>query len=58
MNTDKIQQYRTAFEAAAHEKDGVEFWFARDLQHLFEYTQWRNFLTVIQKAIDAAKNSE
>ncbi|MFK7923865.1 MAG: DNA damage-inducible protein D [Bacteroidia bacterium] len=58
MNTDKIQQYRTAFEAASHEKDGVEFWFGRDLQNLFEYTQWRNFLAVIQKAIEACKNSE
>ncbi|MFK7923866.1 MAG: BRO family protein [Bacteroidia bacterium] len=58
MNTDKIQQYRTAFEAAVHEKDGVEFWFARDLQKLLDYTEWRNFLKVVEKAIEACKNSE
>lgn len=58
MDTDKIQQYRTAFEAAAHEKDGVEFWFARDLQELFGYAEWRNFLKVLKKATEAAQNSE
>ena len=58
MNNDKIQQYRQAFEAAAHQEQDLEFWFARDLQVLFEYTQWRNFLAVIQKAIEACKNSE
>lgn len=58
MNTDNINHYRQAFEAAAHEAQGVEFWFARDLQVLFEYTQWRNFLTVVEKAIEAAKNSD
>lgn len=58
MNTNKIQQYREAFEAAAHEEKGLEFWFARDLQHLFEYTEWRNFLLVVEKAIEACKNSD
>lgn len=58
MNNNKIQQYREAFEAAAHQEQEIEFWFARDLQVLFEYTQWRNFLAVIQKAIEACKNSE
>ena len=57
MNKEKIQQYRQAFEAAAQEKKGIEFWFARDLQHLFEYTQWRNFLSVIEKAIESCKSS-
>ena len=58
MQTEKIHHYRQAFEAAAREEQGVEFWFARDLQVLFEYTQWRNFLAVVEKAIEAAKNSD
>jgi len=30
--------------------NGVEFWFARDIQHLLGYTEWRNFTNVITKA--------
>ncbi|MCL1820121.1 MAG: DNA damage-inducible protein D [Oscillospiraceae bacterium] len=38
-------------------RSGVEYWFARELQPLFEYTEWRNFVTVIAKAVDSCKNS-
>jgi len=58
MDRQKVAQYRQAFEDAAQEKEGVEFWFARDLKTLFEYTQWRNFLLVIHRAMEACKNSE
>ncbi|MFQ6677568.1 MAG: BRO family protein [Fidelibacterota bacterium] len=34
---------------------GVEFWFARDLQHLLGYTEWRNFKKVINKAKTACE---
>lgn len=47
----------TSFEGAAQKNDGVEFWYARDLQELLDYTQWRNFLTVIEKAQTACQNS-
>ena len=30
--------------------DGIEFWFARDLQHLLWYSEWRNFWNIINKA--------
>lgn len=30
--------------------DGVEFWLARDLQHLLGYAKWSNFVNVISKA--------
>ncbi|MBP6872081.1 MAG: DNA damage-inducible protein D [Bacteroidales bacterium] len=30
--------------------NGIEFWFARDIQHLLGYTEWRNFVNVIVKA--------
>ena len=36
------------FESHANQtEDGTEFWLARDLQHLLEYTKWDNFLGVI-----------
>jgi DNA-damage-inducible protein D len=31
-------------------QNNIEFWFARDLQHLLGYTEWRNFSKVINKA--------
>ena len=33
-----------------HTSNGVEFWFARDLQKVLGYKEWRNFLKVIDKA--------
>ncbi len=35
----------------------VEFWFARDLQQLLGYTEWRNFLKVVNKAQGACDNA-
>lgn len=48
-----------AFEASAQKTtDGVEFWFARDLQVLLDYTEWRKFSeNVISKAKTACVES-
>jgi len=55
MDKKIIHQLHTDFERCAHtdEASGVEYWFARDLQTLLGYTQWRNFEPVIEKAITA-----
>lgn len=37
--------------------EGVEFWLARDLQHLLGYTEWRNFQNAILKAKTACEVS-
>ncbi len=39
------------------DKNGNEFWGARKLAKALEYTDFRNFLTVIGKAKEACKNS-
>ena len=39
-------------------EDGVEFWLARDLQHLLGYSEWRNFQNVISKGKTACEVSE
>jgi len=39
------------------DKSGAEFWYARDLQQALEYTEWRNFESVIRKAITACEKS-
>lgn len=57
MKKEIIAKLKTTFEDYVNEADGVEFWFARDLQVLLGYTEWRNFLPVIDKAKEACKNS-
>ena len=48
----------TTFESIKHlDKKGVEFWYARELMQALEYTQWRNFKKVIDKAQIACKLS-
>lgn len=34
----------------------IEFWYARDLQEILGYTEWRNFLKVVEKAKEACSN--
>ena len=45
------------FEDCAHNKDGVEFWYARELQGLLGYDKWSNFENVINKAKIACENA-
>lgn len=35
----------------------VEFWYARDLQNLLGYAEWRNFLKAVDKAKESCANS-
>jgi len=51
MKTDRIESLTGDFESHARQtENGVEFWRARDLQRLLEYTDWRNFLQVVNRA--------
>ncbi len=36
---------------------GNEYWYARELQKVLEYKDWRNFQKIIDKAVTFAKNS-
>ena len=48
----------STFEDIKHIDDyGNEFWFARELQKVLEYKDWRNFQKVIDKAVLSANNS-
>ena len=54
----KLMVNQTMFEGIKHtDSNGTEFWYARELQHILEYTQWRNFSKVIEKAKTACKAS-
>ena len=50
MKSEIIIQLHKNFEDYAHQIDGEEFWFARDLMGLLGYTKWENFAKVIDKA--------
>ena len=46
------------FEEIKHiNEEGMEYWYARELAKILEYTEWRNFFKVINKSITACKNS-
>lgn len=59
MNQELITQLNQSFNQISHtwEDSGIEYWLARDLQELLEYSEWRNFLKVIEKAKEACENS-
>ena len=47
----KAEEYKK-FEDIKHiREDGSEFWSARELADALEYTQWRNFSKVIERAM-------
>ena len=58
MKTELVQTLTTTFEAHAQQtEDGVEYWLARDIQHLLGYSKWENFLNVVSKAKTACEVS-
>lgn len=47
------------FEDIKHiDENGVEFWYARELQLALNYKEWRKFENVISKAKKSCKNSD
>ena len=54
-----IEKYSEAiFEDIKHINEyEQEFWYARELQEILEYSQWRRFKEVIDRAKDACENS-
>ncbi len=57
MDRELIQSLAKNFESYAIEINGVECWFARDLQMPLGYDKWENFYNVIQKAKIACENA-
>ena len=59
-NINKVNKYTNKnFEEIKHiDENGVEYWYARELQIVLDYTEWRKFEGVINKAIESCKNSE
>jgi DNA-damage-inducible protein D len=56
MKKELIHQLFEKFEQACYVYKDVECWSARELQALFNYSEWRNFIKVIDKAKEACNN--
>ncbi len=55
---DLVNYGEETFEQIKHINEyGEEFWFARELSRVLQYSDWRNFQNAIFKAMDACQNS-
>lgn len=54
---EKEVSYNTFEEIKHIDENGNEYWLARKLSNVLEYSDWRNFLKVLNKAKEACENS-
>ena len=53
-----IDNTNKSFEDIKHiDENGVEFWYARELMPILQYSNWQNFEKIIDKAKISCKNS-
>jgi DNA-damage-inducible protein D len=57
MKKELINELFIKFENACNIYKGVECWSSREIQSIFNYKEWRNFLKVVDKAKNACDNS-
>ncbi len=51
MKKEVVLSFTNNFDDHSHTTENcIGFWFARDMQHLLGYSEWRNFYRVILKA--------
>ena len=56
---DIVQYSERIFEEIKHiDENGIEFWYARDLMGILEYSKWGNFVKVINKAKLSLENTD
>ena len=54
-----IDKINLSFEDIKHiDENGVEFWYARELMPILQYSNWQNFEKIIDKAKISCKNSD
>lgn len=59
MTEDQIvaAHHRTFEEIRRFDEDGNEYWLARELAKALEYAEFRNFLPVVERAMESAEKS-
>ena len=55
----EIDKNNKSFEKIKHiDENGIEFWYARELMPILQYSNWQNFENIIDKAKTSCKNSD
>ena len=58
MNQEIEEIYNKRFEDIKHiDENGIEYWNARELMPIFQYSKWQNFEMIIDKAKKSCENS-
>ncbi|MGY0610646.1 DNA damage-inducible protein D [Luteimonas sp. A501] len=59
MSFEIVKRLQPQFDAMAQTipDENIEFWYARDLQEPLGYARWENFLTAINRAIQACEST-
>lgn len=57
MNKQQIISLKSRFDEIVHEQNGIEFWYARELQLVLGYSKWDKFQNAIEKGKTACENS-
>ncbi|MCL2550221.1 MAG: DNA damage-inducible protein D [Methanimicrococcus sp.] len=59
MKKDEVRQMTKSFDSISQRTpdENIEFWFARDLMELLDYSRWENFQTVLKKAIISCEST-
>ncbi|MDR1164003.1 MAG: DNA damage-inducible protein D, partial [Candidatus Accumulibacter sp.] len=59
MTENKIGKHHATFDDVRHrDENGNEYWLARQLARVLEYSQYRHFLPVLERAREACRNSD
>ena len=59
MDHNEVERRRLSLDDLAnHDEDGVEYWYARDIQALFGYSKWERFEGAIKRAMTSAETSK
>ncbi len=60
MDKKEVSVLKSKFDELVHvdKNTGIEFWYARELQQVLDYKDWRNFDKVITKAKNACEGSD
>ena len=54
----EIERNNKSFEDIKHtDENGVEFWYARELMPILQYSNWQNFEKIVNKAKISCENS-
>ena len=58
LMTEIDKNYNKTFEDIKHiDENGIEFWYARELMPILQYSNWQNFEKIITKAKTSCENS-